>query len=114
MLSPTRIVALVVFALALLSCNQSVDSKLVGEWNCPAIGPMARITYHADHTYSGRIDGVKNGPFAGAGTWRIDGSQMICRDYQHGESRAEILRIARNELQIKGPDGIISTYERIK
>src|SRR6266478_6191789 len=112
MLSFTRIVALVTSALALLSCSRSADSKLVGEWNCPAIGPMARVTYKADHTYSGRIDGVKNGPFVGEGTWRVEGSQMICRDYQRGESRAEILKLGRSELQIRGPDGIISTYER--
>jgi hypothetical protein len=114
MLSITRIVALVISGLALLSCSRSNDSKLIGEWSCPAIGPMARVTYKADHTYSGRIDGVKNGPFVGEGTWRVEGSQMICRDYQHAESRAEILNITPIELQIKGPDGIISRYERIK
>jgi hypothetical protein len=114
MLFLTRIVALAISGLVLLSCSRSYDSKLIGEWNCPAIGPMARVTYKANHTYSGRIDGLKNGPFVGEGTWRIEGSQMICRDSQHGESTAEILEITRNQLQIQGPDGIISTYKRLK
>jgi hypothetical protein len=91
-----------------------MDSKLIGEWNNSTLDPTARVTYRADHTYSAHMEHPRDGKFTGAGAWRIDGSQMTCRDYEHGESKAEILRIKPNELQIKGPDGIISTYQRIK
>lgn len=101
-------------ATALVACHRAVDSELVGEWNCPAIGPWANVTYKVEHTYSGRIDDPNKGTFAGSGTWRIEGSEMICRDYERGESRAEILTISRKDLQIKGSDGVISTYKRIK
>jgi len=56
---------------------------------------------------------VKNGPFVGEGTWRVESDEMICRD-QRGESRARILKITRNDLQIKAEDGLISTYQRVK
>jgi hypothetical protein len=114
MLSIAQALALAVSALALLSCSRSADSKLIGEWNNSRLDPTARITYSADHTYSAHMEHPRDGKFTGAGTWRIDGSQMICRDYEHGDSKAEILKITQNALQIKGPDGIISTYQRIR
>src|ERR1700730_15262887 len=114
MLSMPRTLVLAACAAALLSCSRSMDSKLIGEWNNSTLDPTARVTYGADHTYSAHMEHPRDGKFTGAGTWRIDGSCMICRDYEHGESKAEILRITQNELQIKGPDGIISTYQRIK
>jgi hypothetical protein len=104
---------LAVFAIGLLSCGRSADSTLVGEWNCPSIGPMARVRYNADHTYTGKIDGVKNGPFVGAGTWRVEDDKIICRN-EYGEGKAKILKISRNGLQLQGPDGLISTYQRVR
>ena len=83
-------------------------------WNNSSLDPTARVTYSPDHTYFAHMEHPLDGKFTGTGTWRAEGSQMICRDYQHGESRAEILKITRNELQIKGPDGVVSTYERLK
>ena len=101
-------------ATVLVACHRAVDSELEGEWNCPAIGSSANVVYKADHTYSGRIADPTKGTFAGAGTWRIEGREIICRDYEHGESRAEILKISRNDLQIKGRNGVVSAYKRIK
>lgn len=114
MLNIARTVVVAVFALFVLSCGRSTDSKLIGDWNNSNLDPTARVTYSADHTYFAHMDHPRDGKLTGAGTWRIDGSQMICRDYEHGESKAEIPKITQNELQIKGPDGIISTYQRIK
>src|SRR2546430_13991426 len=104
MLSSAQVLTLAVCATALVSCSRSADSKLIGEWNNSALDPTARVTYSADHTYSAHMEHPRDGKFTGAGTWRVEGSQMICRDYQHGESRAEILKITPSELQIKGPD----------
>ena len=114
MLSFAQVLALAACAAALLSCSGSTDSKLVGGWNNSSLDPTARVTYSLDHTYFAHMEHPLDGKFTGTGTWRAEGSQMICRDYQHGESRAEILKITRNELQIKGPDGVVSTYERLK
>ncbi|SRR5713101_6449443 len=114
MLSFAQVLALAACAAALLSCSGSTDSKLVGGWNNSSLDPTARVTYSLDHTYFAHMEHPLDGKFTGTGTWRVEGSQMICRDYQHGESRAEILKITRNELQIKGPDGVVSTYERLK
>src|ERR1700736_2686724 len=113
MLPISRTLALTVCAAALLSCGRSANSKLIGEWNNSSLDPTARVTYSADHTYLAHMEHSRDGKFAGAGTWRVEGSQIICRDYQHGESRAEVLKVTRNQLQIKGPDGITSTYERV-
>src|SRR5260370_31282149 len=108
MLSIAHVLALAACASLLLSCSRSTDSRLIGEWNNSSLDPTARVTYSADHTYFAHMEHPRDGKFTGAGTWRVEGSQMICRDYQHGESRAEILRITPSELRIKGPDGIIS------
>jgi hypothetical protein len=114
MLSITHVLALVTCAVMLLGC-QSADSMLIGEWSCPSIGPSARVTYKADHTYMARIDHGRNSTFtsAGAGTWRVEGDQIISHD-EHGESTGHIVKISRNELQITAPDGMTRTYERIK
>ena len=114
MLSITQALALVTCMVMLLGC-QSADSTLIGEWSCPSIGPSARVTYKADHTYTARIDHVRNSTFtsAGAGTWRVEGDQIISHD-EHGESKGHIVKISRNELQITAPDGMTRTYERIK
>ena|SRR5438309_1037230 len=114
MLQIPRNFALAICGLLLLGCSRSTDSTLIGEWSCPTLDPTVRVTYSADHTYFARMDHPRDGKFTGAGMWHVEGSQMICQDYEHGESRAEILKITRSKLQIKGPDGIISTYERTK
>ena len=114
MLPISRIVVLALCASALFSCSRSTDSKLIGEWNNPSVDSTARVTYSADHTYFAHMEHPRDGKFTGAGTWRVEGSQIIWRDYQHGESNAQILKLTQNVLQIKGPDGIISKYERIK
>src|SRR5882724_573536 len=102
MLRISRIAALGICAAALLSCSRSTDSKFIGEWNNSSLDPTARVTYSADHTYFAHMEHPRDGKFTGAGTWRVEGSQMICRDYEHGESRAEILKTSANELLIKG------------
>jgi hypothetical protein len=112
--SITQVLALATCTVMLLGC-QSADSTLIGEWSCPSIDPSARVTYKADHTYKTRIDHVGNSMFtsAGAGTWRVEGDQIISHD-GHGESKGYIMKISRNELQITAPDGMTRTYERIK
>ena len=112
MLSIPQVVALTLCAGVLLSCSRSAESNLIGEWNCPSIEPEARVIYKADHTYTAWI---RNSRFTGAtaGTWRVEGDQIICRD-EHGESKGQILKIAGNKLEIKAPDGITRTYERLK
>jgi hypothetical protein len=110
----SRVIVLVFCAAALFACRRSTDALLLGEWNNFALDPTARVTYQADHTYFAHMEHPRDGNFTGSGTWRIEGNRLICRDYQHGESAAEILKLTRSDLQIKGPDGIVSTYKRVK
>ncbi len=127
MLLITRVTALTGCAFALVGCSRSVDSKLAGEWNCPSIEPEARVIYKPDHTY---VAWIHNSSFRsdGSGTWRVEGDQLICRDdheqnselarliyrEKQGETKAQILKISQTELQVKAPDGITRTYERVK
>jgi|ERR1700730_13955120 len=116
MLSKTLKLALLICGLPLLPCHGSIDAILIGEWESITLDPdvIGRVTYGADHTYSGCIDDPRHGSFSGSGDWRIEGNQMISRDAEERESRAEILGISRDQLRIKGPDGIVSIYIRVK
>ena len=114
MLSIARVLVFTVCTMSVLSCSRPADSKLIGEWTNSAVDPTARVTYRADHTYSAHMEHPRDGAFRGEGTWRLERSHIICRDSQHGESRAEILELTESALRIKGPDGIISTYQRVK
>ena len=109
MLSTTRTLVLFGCVLALLGCNRSPDAMIVGEWTCRSIVPESRVIYKSDHTYSAMIEGF--GP--GAGTWRTEANHIISRS-ERGESTAQILKLTSDELQLKGPDGIDSTYKRLK
>lgn len=102
--------------LPLLSYRGSTDSAFVGEWESITLplDVIGRSTFRSDHTYFGSVDDPQQGSFTGAGTWRIDGSQIIFCDEQHGESRSQILALARDEIVVRGPDGIISAYARIQ
>lgn len=75
---------------------------------------IGRVTYSANHTWSGCVDDPRHGSFRGTGIWRIDGNQVICRNDEHGETRAEILAITQDQLRIKDPDGIVSSYVRVR
>jgi hypothetical protein len=114
MLPITRSFAIVVCAMALPACSRSTESNLLGEWTRSNSDIPSRVIYSADHTYSGWLNDPRDGMFKGAGTWQLQGNQMICRDFQHGESKADLLKVTRSELKIKRPDGIISTYKRTK
>ena len=116
MLSNALKLALVLCGLAMLPCHGSSDSILVGEWESISVDAdvIGRVTYRADHTWSGCVDDPRHGSFRGSGVWRIEGNQMITADGEHPESRAEILAISQAELRIKAPDGIISSYVRVK
>ncbi len=116
MLSNTLRLALLICGLPLLACDGSTDSALVGEWESISLeaNVIGRVTYSANHTWSACVDDPRHGAFRGAGVWRVEGNQMICGDAEHGESKAEILAISQDELRVKGPDGIISTYVRIE
>ena len=115
MLANTLRRALLICVLPLAS-YAAIDSALVGEWESISLEPdiIGRVTYSADHTWSGCIDDPRHGAFTGAGTWRVEGNEMISRTDGHSESRAEILAVTQNELQIKRSDGIVSTYVRIQ
>jgi hypothetical protein len=116
MLLMIKTLTLCVCMLASLASGQSTDSMLIGEWVCSSLPDGVRrvAIYNADHTYSGQIDDLKKGAFKGSGTWRVEASQMICRDSARGESRAQILWITQSDLEIKAPDGIVSHYKRKK
>ena len=114
MLATSHVFAVATCALALVGCNQSTDATLVGEWDNPNHDHNSCVTYRADHTYFFQIENPEDENFGGSGTWDVDGDQMICRDYEHGESKAQILKVSQNELQVRGRDRIISTYERVK
>jgi hypothetical protein len=116
MFSTRKALALFVCVLASLACGQSTDSMLIGEWVYSSLpdGVRGVVIYNVDHTYRGEIDDPKKGVFKGSGAWRVEGNQMICRDSEGRESRAEILKITQSDLEIKGPDGIVSHYKRTK
>src|SRR5690242_12170542 len=88
-----------------LACYAATDSALVGEWESTSLEPdvIGRVTYSADHTWSGCVDDPRHGAFRGAGTWRVEGNEMISKTDGHTESKAKILKITQKELQIKGP-----------
>jgi hypothetical protein len=116
MLSNALKLALLICGLPLMLCHASTDAILVGEWESISLDAnvVGRVTYSADHTWSGCVDDPRHGSFRGSGVWRIEDGQVITRDGEHPESRAEILAISQNELRIKGPDGIVSSYVRVK
>jgi hypothetical protein len=116
MLFMIKTLTLCLCMLTSLAAGQSTDSMLVGEWACSSLpdGVRSVAIYNADHTYRGQIDDPKKGAFKGSGAWRVEGNQMICRDSARGKSTAEILRITQSDLEIKGPDGIVSHYKRTK
>lgn len=109
-----RSLAFAACGLLLLGSSPTLESILIGEWSNPSLDSTAHVTYSGDHTYFAHMEHPRDGNFTGAGVWRVEGNQIICRDYQHGESKADILKITQYELRIKGPDGIVSTYERTK
>ena len=115
MLSNALKLALLICGLPLLPCHGSTDSILVGQWESISLDAdvIGRVTYSADHTWSGCVDDPRHGSFRGSGVWRVEGGQVISRDGEHRESRAEILAISQDELRIRGPDGIVSTYVRV-
>lgn len=112
MLSTSKAFALLSCAVALSADGQSIESMLVGEWNCPSIKPEARVVYRADHTY---VAWIHNRTFNsdGMGVWRGQGEQIICRD-EHGESVGFILKITADEFEMRAPDGLTRTYVRIR
>jgi hypothetical protein len=127
MLMITRFAAVGLCALAVASCKRSTDSQLIGEWSCPSIDPEARVIYKPDHTYTAWIHNTSfNG--SATGTWRVEGDRIICRDSKQadselqqliyrdkpGESKGQIVKLTRNELQVKAPDGITREYQRAR
>jgi hypothetical protein len=116
MLSNALKLALLICSLPLLVCLGSTDSILVGDWESISLDAdvIGQVTYSADHTWSGCVDDPRHGSFRGSGVWRIEGNQMITRDSEQRESQAEILAISQDELRIKGPNGIVSSYVRVK
>jgi hypothetical protein len=113
MLETARNFSLAICGLLLVGCSRSTDSALIGEWTSPTLEPNTRVTYDADHTYYVSVGHPGEGNVFEKGTWRVEGSRIICRSEEQGESKAEILKIGRNHLQIKGPDGVVSNYERV-
>ena len=89
---------------------------LIGEWTCTSLPPDVRsvVIYKADGTYFAQIDDPNKGAFSGAGTWRIKGTRMICEDSEGRENTAEILKISDSDLEIRGSDGVVSRYKRIR
>ena len=104
-----RAVSLATCCVALLACGRSTDSKIIGEWDCPAIGAGARVSYKSDHTFFARIEGFGSS----SGTWHTAGDQIFSHD-EHGDSKAQIVELTRDQLQLRGPDGLLSTYRRLR
>ena len=81
-----RIVALV-FAISSLGCQRSQDSQVIGTWQCnPRNGKIWRMTFTSDHKLvlalpaDETVDANQrdaNFNFSMAGTWRIDGDDLI-------------------------------------
>ena len=107
-----RNLTLISVGLLLTGGTLPTDSAVIGEWKGTGLYPTARLTYKANHTYSARMDHPEFGKVEASGVWRIEGHQTISRDYRGAESRAEILKVTPTELQIKGPEGTIWTYQK--
>jgi hypothetical protein len=115
----TRVALIAGLAICAVSCQRSPESVILGEWTQRRIDAVDHITtltdhvtYRADHTYSGKFEDPRHGISQRSGTWRIDDHQMSCKDNEHGESKAEILRLTRNQMQFRPPDGVIAEYAR--
>lgn len=115
----TRIAIFAGLAICAMSCQRSPDATIVGEWTAHRVDAVDHVTqltdhvtYRSDHTYTGKFRDARRGEWERSGTWRIEGHQFICRDSEHGESRADILMLTQNHLRVRPPDGVVADYRR--
>jgi len=113
-----RVALILGLGICAVSCQRSAESVIVGQWSARRVDAVDHVTvlthhvtYRTDHTYSGVFDDPRRGLLQQSGTWRIEGNRIISKD-EHGESRAEIVRLTRNELEFRPPDGVIARYTR--
>ena len=113
-----RVALIAALTICAISCQRSPDSLILGEWTARRVDGVDHVTvlthhvrYRGDHTFSGVFDDPRRGLLQQSGTWRIEGNRIISKD-EHGESRAEIVRLTRNELEFRPPDGVIARYTR--
>jgi hypothetical protein len=109
-----RIITPALLAVAMFGgCDRSAESKLVGTWNIPVIDAVTRVTYKSDHTCEIWSDGM-GGIITDTADWHVEGDQIITR-YKGKESKMTIVKLTRNELQIKeAGEQTVFTYTRVK
>jgi Lipocalin-like domain len=113
MLNTTRL-ALAIFATTLLfGCRPSMESKVLGSWDAPAIDASNRITFHPDHTFQCVNNGM-GGTLTLNGNWRIEGDQLMIR-YDDGKTPTSetIVEITSEEMKFRDAEGSF-TWKRIR
>ncbi len=119
MLSTIRALLLAAVCTSGLGCSRSPDSTLAGEWTQRRLDAVDHvtvltdhITYRADHTFVRVFEDPRRGVTNQSGTWRIEGQRIIWQSREYGESRAEILRLTRDDFQVTAPGGVVGEYKR--
>ena len=109
-------------ALALVACERSAESTLVGTWQVTTADNVVKIRFDANHTFTGgewSLTATHQPPvIPDDGQWHIRGSRLVLdfRGDAHDPKRSELVFTARDKdhIVLGQPSGLETTLERLK
>jgi hypothetical protein len=117
----TRILGTLLFAVGIVACSETTESKLVGTWEWKGCDDAGEITYRKDHTFISRewaLGHTQQPPVIfDSGDWHVRNGQLFLNF--KGESRppdarhlvTKIVLCMEDVLVLRNTNGLIRTFQ---